>query len=60
MADERVRISHPDIEGVGGPVSRTAFEQVWEPKGWRIVADDKPSKSTTKRARKTAAPTEEG
>lgn len=32
-----VYISHPDVEGLGGPVPRHSAEDYWVGKGWSIV-----------------------
>lgn len=40
MADnpnEPVFIKHPDVDSIGGPVPRHAFETVWRSKGWTEV-----------------------
>lgn len=40
MANEFIYIRHPDVEKIGGPVSRKAFERTWKAKGWREVDPD--------------------
>jgi hypothetical protein len=37
---ELVYIVHPDVDALGGPVPRYAFDEVWEPKGWKIAGDE--------------------
>lgn len=32
--NELVRIKHPQIEGLGGPVPRYALDDLWSKKGW--------------------------
>lgn len=34
MAD-MVKMTHPEL-GEAGPVSRAAFDNIWEPKGWKV------------------------
>lgn len=44
-----VRMSHPD-HGAAGPVSRYAFEKIWQPKGWVLVEDDGSSPAPRRRS----------
>lgn len=37
LPDDMVMISHPDIEAVGGPVTKAAFDLVWAPLGWSVA-----------------------
>lgn len=34
---DMIRIAHPDVDAIGGPVTRKAFDEVWSPKGWTEV-----------------------
>lgn len=40
MANEFIYMRHPDVEKIGGPVSRKAFERTWKQKGWVEVDPD--------------------
>lgn len=35
---EFIHITHPDVDAVGGPVTREAFENDHKPKGWKEAA----------------------
>ena len=38
--NEFVYIKHKDVDGVGGPVTRQAYEEVHKPKGWTLAKQD--------------------
>jgi len=40
VPNEFIYIQKEGVEGIGGPVSRKAFERTWKPKGWREVDPD--------------------
>jgi hypothetical protein len=42
MAD-MVKMTHPDIDGVAGPVTREAFDEIWAAKGWVLAEADQQS-----------------
>lgn len=37
--NELVLIKHPDVKALGGPVPRSAFDDVWSAKGWKVASD---------------------
>lgn len=49
--DKWVYMSHSDVKADPARVTRKAFKDVWEPKGWKLSkeADVKASSSTTKK-----------
>jgi hypothetical protein len=50
---DMVKMTHPDFEGVAGPVTRSAFETVWAPKGWKEAPDETTSQPRRSRAQTT-------
>jgi hypothetical protein len=40
---EWVTISNPSVEGPPASVTKEAFEEVWEPRGWVLEAESSPA-----------------
>lgn len=45
---DRVTISHPDIKGAYGEVTRGGFNELWKSKGFSIVKDEDIDESWTR------------
>lgn len=40
MAEQEwVYISHPQVDAIGGPVTRKSFDALWKDKGWSVTTD---------------------
>lgn len=60
---DMVYMTHPEVEGTAGPVSRKAFERAHAPKGW-VLADNPETTSdedtkSPRRSRATVTATRE-
>lgn len=38
--NEFVRIKHPDVASIGGPVTRASVDLVWRHLGWTVLSPD--------------------
>ena len=59
--DEMVFIRHPEVDALGGPVTRLAFDTEHSKRGWTIVADpDAPAPPASPTTARTSTPTQKG
>lgn len=49
---EWVEMSHPAVEGPNAVATREAFDEVWEPRGWVLEAEEVPVPAPAERAKK--------
>lgn len=50
---DQVWMTHPGIDGVAGPVPKSAFERTWKAKGWKLAEDPRTAKPPTTATSKT-------
>jgi len=44
-----VEMSHPAVEGPNATATREAFDEVWEPRGWVLEAEEVPAPAPVER-----------
>lgn len=38
--NDLVRIKHPDVDAIGGPVTRASVDETWKHLGWSVLSAD--------------------